>query len=376
MGLVFMLFSCKEAYWPELDKYEDLLVVDGLITNSPGPYMVKLSLSSIVQNPEFIPYPNAQVIIADSEGTEEILTETEPGIYQTSINGIRGEVGKKYKIIITTPDEKIYESKYQVLKEPVGIEDVYVESEIIQTENDYEPLYGVQVYIDTELAPIDTSFFLWRLYGDYKYESDFVIRYIYDNDQLSVFSNSDSLKTCYIKDNITSLFTMSTQQLTTPEIKKLPLNFIDTRTRKLSIRYSLLVKQLSIDEKAYDFYSELQEMASDQEAIFTQQPYQLRGNVYNKSNPADVGLGYFLVAATAEKRIFIDRPDDLLFSYDICNINENNYKAFAEIGDTGPAEWPIYVTTDANGYGAVTNQGCVDCRQKGGTILKPEFWED
>jgi hypothetical protein len=376
ISLLVSVLGCKEEYWPELNKYEDLLVVDGLITNSPGPYEIKLSLSSAVQDPGFIPFTGANVVIEDSEGTTETLSEVEPGVYQTSPSGIRGEVGLSYKLIITTPTERVYESDYQLLKDPVGIKNVYTEAQIVQTENDYEPLYGLQVYVDTELAPSDTNFYLWRLYGNYKYESDFLIRYIYDNYQLRVFPNSDSLKTCYISDNITSLFTMSTQELSVPEIEQFPLIFIDTKTRKLSIRYSLLVKQLTIDEKAFEFYSELQEMVSDQETIFTQQPYQIRGNVYNKSNPADVVLGYFLVAAAAEKRVFIDRPSDLQFYYDICDITENNYKAFGEMFDSGPLDWPLYASTDANGYGILTSQDCVDCREKGGTITKPDFWED
>ena len=77
-----VLGACREEFWPDLTKYENLIVVDGLITNDPGPYEVKLSFSTAVQNPEFNPFSGAQVVIMDNEGTSKTLTETSPGIYK------------------------------------------------------------------------------------------------------------------------------------------------------------------------------------------------------------------------------------------------------------------------------------------------------
>ena len=76
--MVLFSNSCIDEYWPELDKYENLLVVDGYISNEPGPYEVKLSLSSKVDQLTTNPVPNATVIIMDDQGVSEVLTETEP----------------------------------------------------------------------------------------------------------------------------------------------------------------------------------------------------------------------------------------------------------------------------------------------------------
>ncbi len=44
--------SCVDEYWPDLgSKYNKLLVVDGLITTDPGPYLIKLSTSTSVDQP-------------------------------------------------------------------------------------------------------------------------------------------------------------------------------------------------------------------------------------------------------------------------------------------------------------------------------------
>jgi hypothetical protein len=371
------LNACVEEFNPVIrSNSNSFLVVDGLISNKPGPYEVKLSLSSPIQSPQFIPYSNAEVTLIEKDGNTETLTETEPGVYHTAENGMQGEIGKKYKIIITTADDEIYESEYQLLREPVGIEKVYAESQINQTEDDYNPDYGVQFFVDTELAKSDTNFLLWRLYGEYKYETDFKTWFVYENHQLSAFSNSDSIHVCYVKDNISSLFTMSTEDLAKPKIDRLPLNFVYTSSRKLSIRYSLLVKQMTLDRESFIFYSELKDIIAQQESLYAEQPYQIRGNVFNINQPDEVVLGYFLVAGETEKRIFIDRPTELLFHYDICSLTEPDFQAYGFLYLSTEEEWPLYITMNENYARALPNQDCVDCRRTGGTIVKPDFWED
>ena len=60
-GMVVLTSSCIKEYWPKLESGgENLLVVDGQITNAAGPYTVKLSRSSSVQSPEFIPFQRQQ----------------------------------------------------------------------------------------------------------------------------------------------------------------------------------------------------------------------------------------------------------------------------------------------------------------------------
>ncbi|RLD45961.1 MAG: hypothetical protein DRI88_08155, partial [Bacteroidetes bacterium] len=109
-----------------------------------------------------------------------------------------------------------------------------------------------------------------------------------------------------------------------------------------------------------------------------QQPYQIKGNVHNVDNGEDVLLGYFLVAGVSEKRIFVNRPlsTEVEFYYGICVLNDRDYDAYRALGWTGPAVWPLYVTTDSDNRRALPDQRCMDCRLKGGTIEKPDFWTD
>jgi len=119
--LVLFLVSCIDEYWPEFHpKYEDILVVDGHISNQPGPYTIKLSTTSNVQYPKYHPLTHCQVIIEDDQGTSEELFETAPGVYITDEYGLKGESGSSYRIRITTPNEKIYITDFEEMPQPTG----------------------------------------------------------------------------------------------------------------------------------------------------------------------------------------------------------------------------------------------------------------
>jgi len=376
--IVILLNSCVDEYFPDIDKYENLLVIDGAITNQPGPYEIKLSFSSSVQRPKFLPYTGAQVIVEDNQGNEEVFTEIEPGIHVSAINGLQGIIGRKYKIIIRTPDENEFQSTFQELKKPVEIANVYAEIYSRETGDEYGHEYGYQFYVDTEAAENNSAYLMWRVKGAYKYQSEYLIKYIFDNRVLSIFPHPDSLYTCYHDDNYTGIYTLDMSTLSVPEVNRFPLNYINTNTRRLSIRYSLLLKQYTITEEAYDYYSRIKDVNTQQGSLYTQQPYQINGNVYSVLDQDKAILGYFLVAGIDEKRIFVDRPpsDQVEFYYSICVLNDGDYDAYSYVYWSPKEIWPLYITTDNNEHRALTHQGCVDCRWWGGTIDKPEFWED
>ena len=114
----------------------------------------------------------------------------------------------------------------------------------------------------------------------------------------------------------------------------------------------------------------------DQGGLYTNQPYQIRGNVSNQDNPNEPVLGNFTVASVTEKRIFVDRPWLLPMYYPVCEITEVDIENFATIYLSPPQSWPVYATITLGGTPALPNQECMDCRKEGGTIEKPEFWTD
>jgi hypothetical protein len=376
---IITIISCEEKYWPDLGgKYDSLLVVDGMISNEPGPYIISLSLSSPVGSDisEYLPALGYQVKIKDDHGNKESLIELTPGIFATSTNGIQGVVGWKYMLDIRSPSGEIYQSDYELLRQPTGIESIYHKLEYRQNENLPYDIAGYQFYLNTATAPQDSSYYLWDLTATYKYQADLKIRYVYDG-TLRPFYNSDSLRICYKTQIIKEIFTYTTAGLATPVLTNYPLNYVTTETKELSFRYSLQVKQLSISEGAYKFWFTVWEQNSNAGDLYSRQPYQIRGNVFNKNEPNQSVLGYFTVAGISEKRIFVNRPDPpVKMRYPVCEVGDGDVENFANIFYSTENQWPMYATFDQNYRAALPNQSCMNCELSGGVIQKPDFWVD
>lgn len=368
------LTSCIEEYWPTIEKYENLLVVDGMITNEPGPYTVRLSISSALTNPRYVPVNGATVVIRDQAGNEEILTEKEEGTYQTDPDGIKGIVGGYYQAEIETENGEKYLSPFTMLRDPVEIDTVYAFIEYRSMEDELYDLSGYQFYLDTKTAPADTNYLLWDLWATYKYNSEFKIRYYFDG-SLKEFPKPDSLKTCWRTYKVQQIFLSETAGLSSPVIKNFPLHFVATDTKELSIRYSLLVKQWTLGSKDYKFWGQVKKQNEETGGLYSYQPYQIRGNMINPEDPEEPVLGNFTVAGISQQRIYVRRPG-VVMTYFQCELTDNDIENFATIYLSPPQSWPVYATTSINGARALPNQECMDCRLSGGTIIKPEFWTD
>lgn len=366
--LVITVNSCIEEYWPDVSKYENLMVVDGIIHNQQGPYTINISISASIDRPKYIPYPECEVIISDDRGNSETLVEYQTGTYETAYDGIRGIPGRKYKITINTPEGKTYESDYQLLKNPVGIDSVYGVVEQHLTEDPYEDGLGVQFYLDTDKAPSDSAFFLWRTTETYIYESDFTIDYLYMG-YFKRFHDPDTLLTCWKTEKINEIYTYNTLSLTEPRITNYPLHFVSNGSKRLTIRYSLLVQQFTIDYTSQGYWNKLEEQSSDQGSLYSKQPYQIRGNLRNINDEDEPVMGYFTVAGLTEKRIFLNRPFHT-FDYGVC------------FPDTDPRGfyytywrwWPVYAYLTDDGLYAHAPKSCFDCTLHGGTLTMPWFW--
>jgi hypothetical protein len=362
--------ACIDEFWPDLSGFEDLMVVDGNLTNDPGPYYVRLSKTSGVDNPVYIPITGCAVTIQDDAGNTESLTESEPGTYATAPDGIRGTVGRKYMIRISTPEGKTYSSSFQKLLAPVGIDSVYTEVAYHETADLYHDLAGLQFFVDTYRSETDTNYYLWQLEETYQFYSDFFIDWLYMG-YFKQFSNRDSVHTCWRTQNVYEFFTASTLNLTDPILIKFPLHYVDTETRRLQVKYSLLVHQFTIDADAYSFYDQIENLMSEEGMLYTKQPYQITGNVTNQDDPREPVLGYFLVGGTDVKRIFVKRPVEVPFYFPVCELITDLRSLFAQPRYT----WPIYVTTNEAGARGYAANPCFNCTLNDGILEKPDFWE-
>ncbi len=376
--LIILISGCKEEFRLDFNTKDKILVVEGGITNNVGPYQIRLSTSLPINQPLRVPYENCVVAISDNTGTNEILKETEPGVYITSENGIQGTVGNEYSLSVKTPDGKEYKTGFVEMKAPVQIDSVYAELNKIEDLDYPFGLPGYQFYVDTKPVSDMESYVLWNLTETYQYEADYKLYALYfygdmfyvktDMDQITDITklNYDTLYTCWRTETVKDIYTGQTANLVTPVIKKQPLNFVTTETKKLSIRYSLLVQQYTISRDAYKFWESIEDQITDESFLNTKQPYNISGNLININDEKEVTFGYFTVASVDKKRIYYNRPNTTFYF-------EKGYTA--EPIDLNKKKQPVYLILKENSM-YVVHEDCVDCRTEGGVIDKPDFWID
>jgi len=147
-------------------------IVDGLITNAPGPYTVKLTYPIGLDESREVPKPlqAKTVTLFDNLGNSELLHESKTGVYKTDANGMRGVIGRAYHIRIETLDGRIYESIPEKIT-PVGeIDSLYYEFEKIITWEGVEQ-QGYRIYVDADAPVSDSTFIRWRFTGTYVVET-------------------------------------------------------------------------------------------------------------------------------------------------------------------------------------------------------------
>jgi len=102
---IFIFSGCEKIINVDLNEAAPLIVIDGMITDRPGPYTVTISKSgSYFNQPVLPPVTGAVVIITDNVGTIDTLKEKKPGIYLTSKT--QGIPGRTYTLKVLSENKE------------------------------------------------------------------------------------------------------------------------------------------------------------------------------------------------------------------------------------------------------------------------------
>jgi len=98
--------ACKKTIQVNLNNAVPHIVIEGAVTNLPGPYRVRITKTTNFSNPNtFPPVTGAKVIITDSStGLTETLIESAPGIYSTNV--LQGIPRHTYHLSVTAEGQQ------------------------------------------------------------------------------------------------------------------------------------------------------------------------------------------------------------------------------------------------------------------------------
>lgn len=105
--VIVAILSCEKEISIDLKSIEPLIVIEGNITDTPGPYYVKISRTVNFSNVNSFPaVTNALVIISDNRGLKDTLTDMSEGVYKT--NKITGVAENSYYLNVNVEGMNFY----------------------------------------------------------------------------------------------------------------------------------------------------------------------------------------------------------------------------------------------------------------------------
>lgn len=369
--ILILLTSCIDSYTPPIIE-QDLgaLVIDGFI-NASGESNIQLRRSQNISSTDTQQIESGATLwLEDEAGTKVFMTESEAGEY---ILPQQTFLANKYRLNIQTQNSNAYQSDFEPVKIGPPIDSI--------TWSITDDL-GVQVSINTHDFATEEGFYRWTYEETNSYISAFNSAFIYDNTTHKVEPRRNSfIYSCWRTTKSTDILLESTKRFSKNVIDHFPLRYIKQKSELTRFKYSILVTQYSITEKAYNYWKQLRKNSKDLGTLFGPTPTQLTGNFKSLTNPSEIVLGYFYISSTSSRRIFISSknlpiPSFYETPYSGC---EKSELALADVSNfSGPF---LLISEIYDGFGPnilgyyYSNSTCVDCRLTGGTLTEPDFWE-
>jgi hypothetical protein len=253
--------------------------------------------------------------------------------------------GAAYQLVVELADGSRYESDIEPLwevPEPVNLAYTIAERVIKNEAGNLETGAFVQFSVNTDLlqtADKQRSFLKWDFLGVYRFtETNLTVPY-------------PNTRTCYFSEDL-HLEKVKAYDGNGNNQDKL-LNYVlmeEPLDHRFYDGFYLTVRQQSLSEGAFQYWSRLGELVDRTGNFFEAQPGKLRGNFRNVDNRAEQVYGYFY--ATQEKIIRLYVPP---------------------LPERVNAFCPLFAHPDDETTPAV----CLDCQSRAGSTLnKPDYWTE
>lgn len=314
--------SCKDQIDFNSPDAASQLVVDGFITDSPGPYTIKLTRTKKILDFTSSKTVSASLVaIYDNVGNSEVLTETSPGIFQTKANGIRGVIGREYYTRIETRDGKIYESIPEKLVSAGSIEKVYYTFEKFSVDNG-SPKYQFRIFLDSK-GDVENQY-RWKFIATYKVQTSPELHttlvgearladppacsgYIKDGKSGGIrYVNPCTCCTCYvsiIKPKVSTSQVLSDGQFKGVEMGAVPIDYWI-----FSEKVQVEIRQYSLSKAASRYWATVQAQKDGAASLFQPAVGKAVSNLIVK-NGSDEVQGLFSVSSVASQTIFLTIND-------------------------------------------------------------------
>lgn len=367
LGSFLFFTGCKDPYEIKVPNAQrQVLIVEGFL-NSGGPTTIKLSRSHNLNDTSNATTETGASVIVESGNAQYNLQETSVGTYTADLGALNPTA--EYRLHVNTGNGKEYVSDYVKAQVTPPIDSV----------NWVRDNKGVTIYGNTHDATNSSLYYKYDYEETWETHANYIARYMWDpaTESVKELDPSEYVYQCWKTNPSSSINIVTSTALQNDVIFQKPLVFIPNADQKLSVRYSILVKQFVLSKEAYEFFQLMKKNTESLGTVFDPQPSQLTGNIHSVNNNAEPVIGFFYASSEQQKRIFINASDVPYwgFAYQCSSgkipPNPDSVKASVYNG--------LY-PYDADRSGPiimdyrVSDLVCIDCTVSGGKTVKPSFW--
>jgi Domain of unknown function (DUF4249) len=383
-SLLVLLVGCIDQYsLPIIVNDFQLLVVDGFMNSKGGSAQVRLSRSnspSTADKPN--PEDNAAVNIVSESGVAYHLAQSDSGMYTAS--GLTLDVNARHQLRVRTIDGEEFESDFVSINATPPIDSV-----------NWVPVDdGVKIFVNTHDPSGKTRYFVWQYIETWQYHAAFLSQYKLVGKTPIFRSEEEQIDPCWRTIASTKFFLASSADFSQDAIRNYPIIFLEKGSSRLSVKYSILIKQRALSQQEFTYLDLLRKTTESQGGLFDPLPVRVIGNLRNLSDPKEPVLGFFSGGSIDEQRIFIDynnlpKPLQVLplfpgCAYDtVClvrpMVNQYNGGCQKDLQNLAVTDMILTDILDTLGVRVgftKTIPECADCRYQGGSLKKPSFWKD
>lgn len=377
-SFVLTILACKEPFSPAVKMLpNNLLVVEGMINTGADSTFITLSRATVLEQKNGMLAENGASINIESDVSESYaLKELGKGAYAIGPSNLSQT--KKYRLRIKTKDGKTYLSDFVESKVSPPIDSITWEAKAD----------GLQLYSHTHDEQNKSRYYRWEYTDTWQFNAAFFStsvtngKEVVDRDIVK-----DNIFTCWATSKSNTVMLGTSVRLAKDQINKSPLYFIASDAEKLSVKYSVLVKQQVLTKEGFDFWEKLKKNTEDLGSIFDAQPSEIGGNIHNITDPNEPVIGFISAGTTQQKRIFIAKtqlPDKWVASYPyLCYDPDSIYIVNPRTGSRDEDKYfqtrlfvpltPFIIDGEIKGHMRSTKE-CADCTIRGSN-RRPIFWQ-
>jgi len=363
------MLTCKQVYNPPaIRQNPGFLVVDGSLHVGHDSTVIKLSRTRNLDSLSPVPELLAQVAVIGSSAQTFLLSEQSDGRYVT--DQLNLDYNEKYQLKINTADGREYLSDtFRAMQAP-----------LIDSISWRQDSVGVSIYANVNDPQTDARYYKWDYVETWKYQTAYLSQFDFVNGQLVYKPPQEQSFFCWQNFASSDIVIATTSKLAANVVNQQLIAVVPTGSEKLSIRYSINVKQYALGQEAYLYWQNVKKNTEQLGTLFDAQPSQLTGNIHCTSNANEPVIGYIGASAVQQKRIFISNAQVINWNYQryyndcyytpVLNISPDQAYRYL----TGPH--PLWVLLGStNGFLDIVQLYCGDCREHGGSNKQPDFWQ-